>query len=439
MRIPRALLTVLLAALLVIAVSAGPGPAAPIRTRTLEPRLIPVSAAAEIPNSMRGQYSWLGSAPLPADWPVLDVYYRDQVVWRRLEPTAGSYDFSWFDEGLAAAEARGGRFGFRVMAWCPGCWIEATPDWLPTQPGTDIPDWNGEAFLGAWERLVGELGRRYADDPRLGWVDVGGYGKWGEWHVDPGSPAITTANAKRMIAAVLRAFPDQHVVINAMDPQLTLAAVRISPRLGLRVDCLGEFNMFSLIPTSAELQQVWKRAPVLSEWCGTATTDTVEGARQVRRYHVSQTSSGNLRTPWDQLSPAQRRSFLKAAKAAGYRYAVRSLTVPELLPRGARFAIGWRWRNLGSAPTYDGWRVELGLLDHRGRVVSRTRSKVDLRTVLPGTRRYAERVRFSPVRPGSYRLAVRVLDPEGYLDPMLLSEQGGLRDGWYALGRVRVG
>lgn len=105
MRIPRALLTVLLAALLVIAVSAGPGPAAPIRTRTLEPRLIPVSAAAEIPNSMRGQYSWLGSAPLPAGWPVLDVYYRDQVVWRRLEPTAGSYDFSWFDEGLAAAEA----------------------------------------------------------------------------------------------------------------------------------------------------------------------------------------------------------------------------------------------------------------------------------------------------------------------------------------------
>ena len=54
----------------------------------------------------------------------------------------------------------GGRFGFRVMAWCPGCWLDATPDWLPRQPGTDIPAWDDEAFLAAWERLMGELGKR---------------------------------------------------------------------------------------------------------------------------------------------------------------------------------------------------------------------------------------------------------------------------------------
>ena len=29
---------------------------------------------------------------------------------------------------------------------------------------------------------MAELGKRYAAEPALGWVDVGGYGAWGEWH-----------------------------------------------------------------------------------------------------------------------------------------------------------------------------------------------------------------------------------------------------------------
>ena len=103
-----------------------------------------------------------------------------------------------------------------------------TPAYLPVQPGTGkvygpnnrlistAPDWNNEAFLSRWEALMAELGKRYANDPRLGYVDVGGYGKYGEWWVDGAAVHITDANGLRMIKAVTTAFPTKHVLLNTM-------------------------------------------------------------------------------------------------------------------------------------------------------------------------------------------------------------------------------
>ena len=57
------------------------------KTVVLRSRAIPMSAP-EIPNPMRGQYEWLGSSTVPAGFPTTDVYYRDQVAWKLIEPIA---------------------------------------------------------------------------------------------------------------------------------------------------------------------------------------------------------------------------------------------------------------------------------------------------------------------------------------------------------------
>jgi uncharacterized protein DUF4832/glycosyl hydrolase family 42 (putative beta-galactosidase) len=407
------------------------------RTIVLRSQAIPMSAP-EIANPMRGQYEWLGATALPAGFPTKDVYYRDQVAWKRVEPSPGGYDFTYFDEGLARAHELGGRFGFRVMAWCPGCWLDATPDWLPRQPGTDIPDWNDEAFLAAWDRLMAELGERYAGDPALGWVDVGGYGAWGEWHNANQGAEITVDNAVRMMRSVLDHFPDQHVIINAMVPKYVDAATALSPRMGLRVDCLGEFNMFSLLPTSPVLQERWKTAPVLSEWCLTAGTSTTLGAEQVRQFHISQVARPNddiaARMAAD---PAVAAGFVDAAKSSGYRYVLSALRVPRKLPATGSFTVRSLWRNDGSAPTYDDWRVTLQVRK-RGAVVASTDLRVDLRKVLPGTTKLKRAVDLGKLKRGRYSLWVTVTDPVGYLAPMNLAISGRRPDGAYRIGLVRV-
>ena len=327
------------------------------------------SGAPEAYNALRGQYRWMGYPSQPASWPSPDIYYRDQVYWGRLERTKGVYDFSYLETGLKKAGEARGKFGFRVFSYCPGCWMElredhesfppVTPTYLPVQagtatwfdpdgtgpkPGWDIsaaPDWNNEAFLSRWEALWAELGKRYANDPRLGYVDVGGYGKYGEWWVDGAALHITDANGLRMIKAVTTAFPTKHVLINTMSPvKFTLAALDANPNLGIRTDSLGCENMYSMVTDkyAGRLADMWKTRPFFSEW-GT-TGDPEVGAPQVTKWHVSTTSSRNMRLMYEDMTPTQKSAYIKATSNAGYRYAVTRLSVGVLRarPEGGRLA-----------------------------------------------------------------------------------------------------
>ena len=233
---------------------------------------------------------------------------------------------------------------------------------------------------------------------------------------------ITEANAARVVRAVLDAFPSTHVVINAMTPRLVLQALEASPRLGLRVDCLGEVDMFSTLATSAEMQQRWRTAPVLSEWCGTS--------RPAPRSAPSRCGGTTSRRPraatsgcrYAETRPAERSGFETAARAAGYRYEV----------RGSRCRSGWtatpsggcwsRWRNVGSAPTYDDWDVVLRVRDKAVALAPRS-ADVDLGGV-PRRGAFGRRCGCRRCRPRTYRMAVAVIDPTGYLAPMNLAIPG---------------
>ena len=152
MRLRPSSLLVALTSVAVLALLAEPSgasaPAAAAPTVTTRPSQLPMSSAP-LANSMRGEYAWSGQATQPTAYTSPDVYYRDQVPWSRVETTEGSFDYSWFDDGMARARAKHGRFGFRVLAWCPGCfdnqythtWTQDSwvPSWLPRQAGTDIP------------------------------------------------------------------------------------------------------------------------------------------------------------------------------------------------------------------------------------------------------------------------------------------------------------
>ena len=404
--------------------------------------LAPLAGGADLPNPLRGQYRWLGQEPTPATATSNDVYYRDQVYWGRLEKTDNAWDFSLIEAGLAEAGARGGKFGFRVMAYCPGCWMETradlppvTPSFIPRQPGGYLPDWNSPAFLSQWKELMAELGRRYGNDPRLGYVDVGGYGSYGEWHVDAGA-RISDTNGLAVVHAVATAFPTKHVLINTMTPvPFTLKALRANRNLGLRTDSLGCPDMYSMVPADVRLQKVWRTRPFFSEWCTRA--DPVLGAQQVRRFHVSTLSSGNM--PWNHstLTEGQRSAYVKALATAGYRIRLRSVTLPDAFAAGGRIAVRTAWANQGTAPTYDAWDVRLTFV-HAATGRSVTRSLGQQLRGLVDTSARSVKVRTSGLRAGRYDVFVSVVDPSGYSAPMHLANAGRSASGAYRVGGVLV-
>jgi hypothetical protein len=434
------------------AVASAPSTAGTTAGNTvLTPTLTSLSAA-EQPNPLRGEYRWIGqSSPLGLDDP--DSYDRDRVYWGRLEAKRDSYDFTWIENGLADAASRQGKFGFRVMAYCPGCWMESrsdypsvVPSWLPVD-GQKVPHWNSEVFLSEWEELWADLGQRYGDDPRLGYVDVGGFGKYGEWM--PAGDTLTEASAKRIISAVATAFPSTHVLLSAVTvypvtgiengraPYILQWALSTYPNLGLRSDCLGNPLMQRPEATGAgDFSTVWKTRPFFTEWC--TNGEPTLGLQQVKDNHVSTISSGNMRLAPADMTSAQLSDYRTLIKLSGYRYAVSRAELSPVAP-GQGFRVDLTVRNDGVAPTYDPWTVRLVLRDGSGTRVAALPLDVDLRTALPGTRTFTRYLTAPNIAEGSYQASVEVVDPAAYSAPMRLMNSPRAADGSYPLGTVGVG
>lgn len=47
--------------------------------------------------------------------------------------------------------------------------------------GLWMPDWNSDYFIERARKLIHTIGAQYNGDPRIAWIDMGMYGKYGEW------------------------------------------------------------------------------------------------------------------------------------------------------------------------------------------------------------------------------------------------------------------
>jgi Domain of unknown function (DUF4832)/LGFP repeat/Carbohydrate binding domain len=418
-------------------------PPTPAPTVTYSPVTTPMSAA-EIANTGRGEYEWNESSADPVGWPQRDVYYRDQIHWNsNLEPSPGVYQDTIMDQGLAQAASMGGRFGFRVMSMNDS--QNYTPAQVAKQPGTNIPDWNSPSFLTAWTNLMKHLGSKYDHDPRLAFVDMGGYGNWGEWHTyGIGGASITAANAQTVINSVVSAFPDKHILMMTADPSFLQQAMQTSPMIGVRIDCLGATDLYgSTIDSVPDAVNRWKTAPFVSEWCGDsngAASEYALGDQQVAKYHFSMLSDGNYPTRYADMSAADKASFEHANKQSGYRDNLVSVAVPGRISPAVPFSVTSAWNNSGVAPAYDQWSVHYQLRNSTGAVVWTGSSSLAMTTLLPGQKSVTDNFSVpSGVATGTYQLAVKVVDPAGSTSPMALAQQGANSDGSYSLGSVVVG
>lgn len=375
------------------------------------------------------QYTKSDAAPLPGS-PV-NLYGR--VSWHTLEPVEGRYDFSTIDHVLepctssapsAPCLARGMTFGFRVMALNPQHNLDTsvstgtdgfpvysdspayllrdsdgkTHGWLlPLDPGDVtqghyfIPDWNDPFVVQRIDALLKALGHRYDDDPRIGPIDIGLYGSWGEWHTAglpdtagykygripydatdtnfainqaaylanhgvPGAyQAGSEASKEAIIRAHVRAFPNKQLVMLTDDAGSLCTAMRIHTDhlpIGLRRDSLGSYTGWAAqFPphsscTSPDGQDLvaerWKRAPFITEPfgngssptfpCQTFETDPATGQlamlEEVPQYHVATIKNASYCTgTWSALTPAEQGAVWTAGLTAGYRYAPVKITL----------------------------------------------------------------------------------------------------------------
>jgi len=183
-----------------------------------------------------------------------------------------------FDAGLEplldAAEARAHHVVLRVYLDYPTK-PSGVPDYLAETVGCTpysehgggcSPDYEHPDLKAAILEFIGALGERYDGDPRLGFVQVGLLGFWGEWHTWPHTEMFPTASMQTdVLDAFVDAFVFTHLQIRSP------AANSVDLRMGFHDDSfaystLGDIDWFfwpGLITAGAD--ERWQDVPIGGE------------------------------------------------------------------------------------------------------------------------------------------------------------------------------
>jgi len=155
-------------------------------------------------------------------FPCRQLYLR--FDWCDVNPEENVWDFSYLDSIMDEWGKKGYVFSMRmccfqteVMRW--GNNQRATPAYVrerahgyPLENNAWEPDYGDPYFLEQVEKTLRKLGERYGRDPRVEFVDVGSFGRYGEGHTQH---AIYPFEILRHHIAMTRAaFPEKLVLVN---------------------------------------------------------------------------------------------------------------------------------------------------------------------------------------------------------------------------------
>ncbi|MHC4202275.1 MAG: DUF4832 domain-containing protein [Planctomycetota bacterium] len=160
---------------------------------------------------------------------------------------------------------------------------------------------------------------------------------------------------------------------------------------------------------------------------------------------------------YDGRKSGAREGAEEVQRAFGWRFVIDEVRYPSRIERGRSFRVSFVVRNTGSSPFYYNWPVELGLLDPRTKkpVRRQTFKDVDVRKWLPGDgwdpkekrytvepKAYTARGEFTvpgSLRPGTYVLALAILDPAGMLPSARFAIRNYIEGGRHPIGTLGVG
>lgn len=371
------------------------------------------------------------------------------------------YDWKILEELLEKTSSRGHQAIFRIYLEYPGH-ADVIPHFLingglkvyknqntntqPLPPAEVVtPDYEDKNLRDALVKFIGEMGKKYDGDARIGFIDAALLGTWGEWHTSPKSELFASKKVQAEIMdAYASAFKITPIVLRFPAGEVNDRYASNATRdFGYSDDSFAwatldtgkkgeEWFFMSLLKAagSAALAK-WKTSPIGGEvrpeaWESVFNVEPVSGHVQdfkecVEKTHVSWLMNGGYMFVMKQGDVRRARAIDLAARM-GYEFHV--VAVKPSVQQGAYLPVVVELENRGVAPFYYDWPVEYGLIAG-GKVAKVIRGKGKLTGILPGDVSYNwnERLDVTDVAPGEYKLALRVLNPLSSGHPLRFANQ----------------
>ena len=359
----------------------------------------------------------------------------------------------WSNEAWAGIEKRNLKVIPRVVIVYPDGPDGGTDGYWPE--GIDHSDvaqrWVTEPFIDRLCAFVAKLGEVWDGDPRVAAMEMGLWGKWGEHHVWPLSIPGSGQRIPRQVQSALgdafaQAFPHKKVMVryagtfNDHDVGYFWDSFAL-PNDNISGKLMIEHDRWRTQMMSGEVAYDWgDYRPVGQSPDGTLSSDecTDHVIDWIRRTH---TSSLGWIAEYTQGRVDLAANAARMQKALGYRYVLRTATYPQTVQPGGKLSLRFEVSNVGSAPFYYPWPVEVCLLNAQREPVWRGTMHADIRDWLPGdTCTAADSFDLPQDLPaGTYTLALAVLDPAGNLPSLRFANVEYYAGGRTPLGTVGVG
>ena len=322
-------------------------------------------------------------------------YYPDntvayiRILWKEFEPKQGEYNYAFIEDILAKAKAKDQTVMFRLMPHST-CERDDVPDWLkelmpcPARPaGMRVKDSPTDPrYLKLFGQAIEKLGERFDKDETLDCVDVCLPGAWGEGENLDDYPE---ADIKALMDTFVRAFPNTKLLGQVASSLMINHIGNVRP-IGVRGDGTGEpYHVNEYFPQvfgSLEREN-WKTAPVsfesywwISEWKrqGWDIDNIIE---KTLGWHISTFNTKSFPIPYEWQDKIE--GWLEKM---GYRFVVRTLTLPESVRVGDTLRMQFQIENRGVAPIYNKLPFTLSLKSERGELEMQT--DIDITKWLPG-------------------------------------------------------
>jgi hypothetical protein len=124
----------------------------------------------------------------------------------------------------------------------------------------------------------------------------------------------------------------------------------------------------------------------------------------------------------------------------GYRFVLNTLSYPATAAAGHQVALTMAWQNVGVAPTYRNDVLAVQIRNSSGTPVLTSNTGIAVRKWLPGTTYTVTPTLALPagLAPGTYTVAIGIVDPTTMSPAVQLAIQGRDANGWYPLGTIAV-
>ncbi|WP_197454445.1 DUF4832 domain-containing protein [Stieleria varia] len=417
--------------------------------------VVPAAADGAVDNPLKGWCVYTDAGKIHQPYSMIFSY----ASWKELEPNQGDYRFEDWQKQWDVPQGAGKHVVLRVYADYPNK-PSGMPDWLIgqgvkmtpyTQYGGGLsPDYNDPKMVAAMERLISAMGRRFNDDHRVAFIQLGLLGHWGEWHTFPRTELdADDTPRRRVIAAYRNAFPDKQLMVRTANGH-----AGTQDWIGFHDDMFpedtdnGEDWSFLATIRRAGRDQNWRNHVIGGEMVpGKADQwllDRFATTRQmVQRSHfswvgpygpalVDPKSLGDRANLFAQHSETLVREM-------GYDFQLTAIRHLKSIELDKPTPIAIKVRNRGVAPFYYPWPVTIALIDAQGNVATSVKSPWDIRSWQPDSDIIEKAsISFSQVPVGEYQLALGIVDPWQNKPKIRFANDLEYRDGWTVVSTVRI-